>query len=382
VTPQPHNRTSLSVEPDQADWSPPQTALLTELIRDWHECPPAQRQRFLHAVQASGLDPFLRQIFTARDRDGVWYIQAHIEGLRLAAQRAAAKAGETYEYEDPTWVGEDGSEHPRVWIGSSKHPYAVLAAVVKIRGEIRARIPCDAYWAEYCPSHIDRETGELFEDEFWIKHPVMRLGQVCEAAGLRKAYPGALSAILHPAEVEAAAHAANDRLAHDALQAGAAEAGALLAEQAAAAVAQQDGPAERDLPQTAGPAVSEIVAGLLAEADAAGLGGRMRASMRQVYGTDDPTEVTGAQADELAAQVRTALATVPASRGRTGRRGSTPPVPFGRPRETAAGTSTGEPGDSSGADGSDGGTAKPPVQAKRRPRTRKASTAAPADGAK
>jgi hypothetical protein len=368
----------LSVEPDQSDWQPAQDALLSELITDWDECPHIHRIRFLHACQSSGLDPFLRQIFTARGRDGDWYIQAHLDGLRIAAQRAADRAGEMYEVEEPVWIARDGSRHQGVWTGSSNHPHAALCAVVKIRGAARARLACDAYWDEYCPTQVDPDTGEITEDPFWATHPMMRLGQVVESVGLRKAYPGTLSAIFLPAEATAIARATAAQVAVETLE--------HVAEQSAAALvtAAQDSIEEpAETPEQAA-SLRDVVTTLLARAETLGFGDRIRTGMQQVYGSSDPADLTLEQLAHLAEQAQTALDARPSatptppadaqpaeppaeSAAPARKRAPVKKTTATRPRKKAPVVPTAPTGEPD-AESSDGGPTKPPVAANRQAR--------------
>jgi hypothetical protein len=298
TAPPTRKRTILSVDPDQDSWTVPQQALLRELINHWGECPHEHQLRFLHACQASGLDPFLRQVYIARDRFRQWYVQAHIEGIRLAAQRTAHDAGEMIEYEETVWIGADGTEHRGVFLGSKQHPVAAKSAVVKIAASgLRARTPSLVYWNEYCPKHIDLETGELVEDAFWLEHPMMRLGQVCESAALRAAYPGALSAVLLPAEAAVLSQQSGEAAATEALAAGAAQAAARLS--ATASTSSDDAPEP--------PSLADGIRGLLESADEAGFGGRLRAGLKLVYGTDDLSALTDTQLTEIQQQAAAAV---------------------------------------------------------------------------
>lgn len=117
----------------------------------------------------TGLDPFMRQIYTIQ-RGGKWTIQTGIDGYRLLAARTGQLAGiddaeyDTEEADYPAWA------RVTVWrlVGGQRVPFSAKAR-----------------WSEYKPA----------QGGMWDRMPYLMLGKCAEALALRKAFPAELSGV-------------------------------------------------------------------------------------------------------------------------------------------------------------------------------------------
>jgi phage recombination protein Bet len=138
----------------------------------------------MHVAQRTGLDPFAKQIYMIGRNVVKQTIQTGIDGFRLVARRSADRLGETLEYEDTEWCGNDG-----VWADVWTHGTAPAAArVVVIRNG--RRFPAVALYREYVQTKSNGEPNAM-----WSKMPANQLAKCAEALALRKAYPQDLSGL-------------------------------------------------------------------------------------------------------------------------------------------------------------------------------------------
>lgn len=171
----------LALADDQTWWTERQVAALTQLgVRNASN---GDLVVFMHVAQKTGLDPFARQIYMI-ERAGKQTIQTGIDGFRLVARRAAERLGETLEYGDTLWCGEDGVWSD-VWLGPGA-PKAAKATVLR-DGK---RFTAVALFAEYAQTRGDGSPVAM-----WAKMPANQLAKCAEALVLRKAYPQDLSGI-------------------------------------------------------------------------------------------------------------------------------------------------------------------------------------------
>jgi phage recombination protein Bet len=188
-----HTGTGLALTGDQAWWTKRQEAGLAQL--GLAKADPGDLLVFMHVAQRTGLDPFAKQIYmigrNGRELiDGQWTnvvkqtIQTGIDGFRLVARRSADRLGETLEYEDTEWCGNDG-----VWADVWTHSTAPAAARVTVVRNGR-RFPGVALYREYVQTKANGDPNAM-----WSKMPANQLAKCAEALALRKAYPQDLSGL-------------------------------------------------------------------------------------------------------------------------------------------------------------------------------------------
>lgn len=177
---------SLAVQPNgqmaQFNPTPDQIALIKRTI-----CVDAtddELRLFLARCERTGLDPFLRQIYSIK-RGGRHTIQVGIDGLRLVAQRTREVDGQ----DGPYWCGPDGV-WKEVWL--DKVPPAAAKVTVFRKGQSRGYVGI-AHWSEYGSS-----------ENLWKKMPAGQLAKCAEALALRKACPQELSGLYADAEMDQA----------------------------------------------------------------------------------------------------------------------------------------------------------------------------------
>jgi phage recombination protein Bet len=181
---------ALILSADQERWNEQQIAALRQLgLQDASQ---GDLDVFFHVSQRTGLDPFARQIHMIarkvkvfdgpQDKQGHYEtkctIQTGIDGYRVTAHRAAKREGDTLEYEDTEWCGEDGVWRD-VWL-SQRPPAAARVTVLK-NGH---PFPGLAIFAEYVQTKNNGEPNSM-----WAKMPAGQLAKCAEALALRKAYP-------------------------------------------------------------------------------------------------------------------------------------------------------------------------------------------------
>lgn len=147
---------------------------------------PAEFELFIAIAKARGLDPVLNQIHAVKRKfkeNGSFVermvIQVGIDGLRLIASRTGEFAG----CDEITYQHNDKEE-----IISAK------ATVYRIVAGQRCSFVGTARWSEFFP-------GEA-QGFMWNKMPYNQLGKCAEAQALRKGFPGDLSGMYAPEELE------------------------------------------------------------------------------------------------------------------------------------------------------------------------------------
>ncbi len=130
---------------------------------------------FLARCAKTGLDPFMRQIYSIKRKKG-HVIQVGIDGYRLIAQRT----GECDGQEGPYWCGPDGVWR-EVWL--EKGPPAAARVTVFRKGQSRGYTGT-ALWSEY---------GVNSSNDLVRQMPAGMLAKVAESVALRKAFPQELS---------------------------------------------------------------------------------------------------------------------------------------------------------------------------------------------
>lgn len=148
------------------------------------DCSDDELALFGAICQRTGLDPFARQIYAIKRRDGETQsrmtIQTSIDGYRLIADRTGLYAG---------------SSEPMYDTETEDHPTWAKTTVYKlVNGEPRA-FTGTARWQEYCPMFYDQKAKTREPGAMWKKMPYHMLGKCSEALALRKAFPQELSGL-------------------------------------------------------------------------------------------------------------------------------------------------------------------------------------------
>ncbi len=164
----------------------------------------AEVDRFLMEAAIYGLEPLAGQIYATWD-DGVMKTVAHIDGLRLLAERTKRYDGQ----DDPEWCDKEGN-WTDYWAGDD-HP---LAARVRVHKK-GTKVPTTgtANWHDFAPQ------TEVGAGSLWSMSggkPAHMLSIRAEALALRKAFPSEMSGLytaeelgISLAALEAAPPAAN-----------------------------------------------------------------------------------------------------------------------------------------------------------------------------
>jgi phage recombination protein Bet len=147
----------------------------------------AELQLFLHVCVKTGLDPFMKQIYSIRrkskDKNGDWFetqtIQTSIDGLRLIAERTCKYA----PGKEPVYVYD-----------SNGRLFSATAFVKKMTA--------DGTWHDVSSTAFNAEFNP--GTQFWNKMPHVMLAKVAEASALRKAFPAEMAGIYSDDEMEQA----------------------------------------------------------------------------------------------------------------------------------------------------------------------------------
>ena len=138
-------------------------------------------QLFLHVCRKTGLDPFMRQIYSI-PRGSQRTIQTGIDGLRLIAER-------TTRY-------SPGKETLFVYDANGK----IISATSYVKKQT-----LDGTWHEVSATAFFEEFNA--GTNFWKKMPNNQLAKCAEALALRKAFPAEMSGIYAQEEMDQADNA-------------------------------------------------------------------------------------------------------------------------------------------------------------------------------
>ena len=175
---------SLSVQPQQADWTDVQKAAFGSI--GLANVPDADKQAFLHICQRSGLDPFGKEIYLIGRKDdsmpnGMKYTaQTGIDGYRHIAQRTNEFEGR----EGPWWCGPDGQWRD-VWLEDAPPS----AAKVRIYRRGKPAFEAVAVFKEFAPMYWDNRTRKMVLFQMWKKMPSHMLAKCAEALAIRQGFP-------------------------------------------------------------------------------------------------------------------------------------------------------------------------------------------------
>lgn len=147
---------------------------------------------FLYQTTRARLDPFARQIYWIKGKDGRAFTLVSIDGLRLVAKRSGDYAGQV----GPEWCNANGSWH-NVWLEDGP-PFAARV------GALSKANPTQPFWGvarfqSYAPHNRD---GQLYGN--WKSMPDVMIAKCAEALALRKAFPQDLSGLYSGDEMEQA----------------------------------------------------------------------------------------------------------------------------------------------------------------------------------
>jgi len=183
---QDENGTSLAVLHPLRE-TPERLAERIKAVRDViaKDCTEQELYVFAVACQRTGLDPFSRQIYAIKRKNGMT-IQTGIDGFRAIAEDSEKYRGQ----EGPFWCDADG-----VWVDVWLKPIAPVAAKVGVIREgfketLWAVARTEAYRVEY--------------NELWKKMPEVMIAKCAEALALRKAFPKKLSDVYTSEEMDQA----------------------------------------------------------------------------------------------------------------------------------------------------------------------------------
>ena len=160
----------------------------------WRRVEPSEEEveRFLFETAMYGLNPLAGQIYATWE-DGVMKTVAHIDGLRLLAERTGLYDGQ----EAVEWCDQEGN-WTDYWAGND-HPLAARVRVYK-KGA-RAPTTGTANWHDFAPKSTEG-AGALWSSVDGM--PAHMLGIRAEALALRKAFPSELSGLYTAEELEIA----------------------------------------------------------------------------------------------------------------------------------------------------------------------------------
>lgn len=162
------------------------TLLKTTIAKDATD---AELALFVNQCKRTGLDPFTKQIYFIKDKNGKVTICTSVDGLRLIAERTDKYEGQT----EPMWCGEDGIWKD-VWLDKTKMPSAAKVGVYKTGHKVPTYGV--ALFKEYAGYNYKNELTYM-----WNKMPVHMIAKVAEALALRKAFPNDLSALYSTEEI-------------------------------------------------------------------------------------------------------------------------------------------------------------------------------------
>lgn len=149
-------------------------------------------QLFLHVCQRTGLDPFMRQIYSI-PRGGQRTIQTSIDGLRLIAERSGRYSPgkeSFYNYDDKGCLISSTAYIKKMTPDGTWH-----------------EVSATAMFSEYNPGN----------NTFWKKMPHVMLAKCAEALALRKAFPAEMSGVYTSEEMNQAEPIVMETVAHQAI---------------------------------------------------------------------------------------------------------------------------------------------------------------------
>lgn len=178
-----HAGSALTITTNQQGFNDRQIAALRQIGVDTNSA--ADIDVFFHQAQATGLDPFKREIYMIT-RKGKPTIQTGIDGFYKIANRVA---GGTWGIDSTMWCGQDG-QWTDVWLA----PQPPAAAKVTVRRG-NAKFTAVAVTREY------RANSPM-----WDKMPSRMIAKCATALAIRQAFPDDLAGIYTTEEMPEQQH--------------------------------------------------------------------------------------------------------------------------------------------------------------------------------
>lgn len=186
------------VTAEQAQWSKERIDLIRRTIA--RGATEDELALFIEQCKRTGLDPFVRQIYSIRRKqwnsqsrsyDEAQVIQVSIDGFRLIADRTHKYAGQV----GPWWCGTDG-EWKEVWL-NDETPAAAKVGV--LRHDFNQPMYAIALFKSYVQTNSH---GDAISR--WKTDPAGMLAKCAEALALRRAFPHELSGLYTTEEMDQA----------------------------------------------------------------------------------------------------------------------------------------------------------------------------------
>lgn len=178
---------------ERGSYGPEQIELLKNTIGKQANMTDDELRLFLHVCQRSGLDPFAKQIYPIRRKQGDSFVVTHqvaIDGYRAVAERSGNYA--------------PGKEASFVYDKENKLVSAT-AYINKKVGDRWFEVASTAHLEEYIPKTWDSKAAVWkISNALWEKMPHVMLAKCAESAVLRKAFPNELSGTYTNEEMEQA----------------------------------------------------------------------------------------------------------------------------------------------------------------------------------
>lgn len=176
-------------------WTQEQTQLIKDTI--CKGATDSELKLFLHVSQKTGLDPFVRQIYSIGRWDSrlgreIQQTQISIDGARLVAERSGKYKGQL----GPFWCGDDGVWKD-VWLDPKNPPRASKVGIIK--DGFDEPLWGTATWDQYVQTDKNGNPTHM-----WKKLGPVMIAKCAEMLGLRKAFPQDLSGLYSAEEMDQA----------------------------------------------------------------------------------------------------------------------------------------------------------------------------------
>lgn len=176
-------------------WSSDQLDLIKRTVAKGQDLSPDELLLFGYVCKQSGLDPFLKQIYPVKFKDGktgekTLNFITGINGYRTIAERTGIYAGRD------EILFDEGLTNFQMLKAKREIPRTATCTVYKMMNGIRCPTTATVRWIEYYPK------GQAKAKLFWDPMPFNQLGKVSESAGLKVAFPGYFKGIYLDAEFD------------------------------------------------------------------------------------------------------------------------------------------------------------------------------------